>query len=771
MNSKTANKILLVTGILVLGLLSGCGTGPGPEPTPTPTPHPQEISDTFGIVWASSFGPEGWDSNTWPTQLAMDAGARWDRWPLEWSRVEPSPGQFAWSGADYDYDVAVNKDRGTSPQLNVTIVLGNIPEWFDLTSLDEPVFLNPEKTQPNPANQWGHFVYQASTRYQSTEDSTIAWKIGNEPPAKTFQEVSVEDYVEFISVACEVLSETDPQGIIVLGAPEHVPGVKAVRGERNWYWHMLRELRNKGVDSCIDAIAFHAYGGARHAEYLTVGGYDLWESRTGQDGVPVWMTETGVAHAGQPWCGELGKPPCANEDETADYVIQNYVWALQGAAERGYDPKVFHHHFRDTYSPDPRDGPWGLLHVDTTPYPAYYAAKLMVEKLNGATWYDDESQEGYFHRLVFKGQNDKFINVVWAVDDAVLGNEGVLLAHDGLSVATVYEITGSTEPNPWTLEALSDDSDAPYYPLELPAATAENGGDPYPGVPMIGGHTYILIESPATPPEGEASVICENSRAAGTDLWGYDADSGLASLSYACSPERTYDLSWTEPGRTYAGSVYIAPPKDGACTLTLTDRDGLSITQTIRDTCEEDPGSNPGGDHPDDNLSAASLSIPDGDFVALPKGARTSPQVAILNRGAAHGLWRTLLQIGEPSVRIGTDFDPVATAARYPVLLIPSGGLHGMASSPLAGGSQRGVGSFRARLEEYARRGGTVVAFAQQRASERIGESANPCGSWSAVLLYRHTIILVYADGEPGRLFVVHLVIVRCPPPPPYVSA
>jgi hypothetical protein len=134
--------------------------------------------------------------------------------------------------------------------------------------------------------------------------------------------------------------------------------------------------------------------------------------------------------------------------------------------------------------------------------------------------------------------------------------------------------------------------------------------------------------------------------------------------------------------------------------------------------------------------------------VALPKGARTSPQVAILNRGAAHGLWRTLLQIGEPSVRIGTDFDPVATAARYPVLLIPSGGLHGMASSPLAGGSQRGVGSFRARLEEYARRGGTIVAFAQQHGYERA--------------------VLLTANGH--RLTAV-VIIVNCPPPPACATA
>ncbi|MCX8066687.1 MAG: PKD domain-containing protein [Anaerolineae bacterium] len=238
---------------------------------------------------------------------------------------------------------------------------------------------------------------------------------------------------------------------------------------------------------------------------------------------------------------------------------------------------------------------------------------------------------------------------------------------------------------------------------------------------MIGGAVLIFVESVAsTSPTGSAFVICHNGRPVGTALQGYDKDSGLASLSVSCSPARTYDLSWTQPGRFYAGVVREVPPPGHTCTLTLTDRAGLSITQSLSgDICwnGQGPDSEPGNDHPDDNLSAADAppapsaalgAGPVGQFLALPEGARIPARVAILWRGAAHDLWWLLAQLGEPADLIGTDFDPIATAAQYPVLLIPSGGLYGMESSP----------AFRARLEEYARRGGTIVALAQQHGYE-----------------------------------------------------
>ncbi|MBN1812970.1 MAG: hypothetical protein JXA14_14135, partial [Anaerolineae bacterium] len=82
--------------------------------------------------------------------------------------------------------------------------------------------------------------------------------------------------------------------------------------------------------------------------------------------------------------------------------------------------------------------------------------------------------------------------------------------------------------------------------------------------------------------------------------------------------------------------------------------------------------------------------------------------MAVLNTGFAGNLLRLLFDLGEPAAVVEETFDPVATAARYPILIIPSGGLYGLEGSAV----------FRARLEEYARLGGTIVAFDQQHGYE-----------------------------------------------------
>ncbi|HNT78680.1 MAG TPA: hypothetical protein PKH77_27035, partial [Anaerolineae bacterium] len=207
-------------------------------------------------------------------------------------------------------------------------------------------------------------------------------------------------------------------------------------------------------------------------------------------------------------------------------------------------------------------------------------------------------------------------------------------------------------------------------------------------------------------------MICENGKPVGSDLAAYDEFSGLRDVTVACSPARTFNLSWTDPGRFYAGTTRLHPELGATCQLTLTNQAGFSAYQTLYGDCGGGGGgggggSGPGGDHPDDNASAASAPILDA-FFALPAGARSVPQVAILNRGFAHELWRWLLDMGEPATLIGLDFAPAATAAHYPVLLIPTGGLFGLENDT----------AFRARLAEYTRLGGALVTFAQQHGYE-----------------------------------------------------
>ena len=116
-------------------------------------------------------------------------------------------------------------------------------------------------------------------------------------------------------------------------------------------------------------------------------------------------------------------------------------------------------------------------------------------------------------------------------------------------------------------------------------------------------------------------------------------------------------------------------------------------------------GSGPGNGHPDDNLSAASAQLPPVEF---PPGVRDEIRVGVLRRGFVESARAFAEQAGERTWPVSLNFEPVATVEQFPVLIIPSGGLFGLENSP----------SFRARLEEYARLGGVIVAFSQQHGYE-----------------------------------------------------
>ncbi|MCX8066689.1 MAG: hypothetical protein N3B68_02495 [Anaerolineae bacterium] len=100
----------------------------------------------------------------------------------------------------------------------------------------------------------------------------------------------------------------------------------------------------------------------------------------------------------------------------------------------------------------------------------------------------------------------------------------------------------------------------------------------------------------------------------------------------------------------------------------------------------------PGGDHPDENFSARS-GVAGGVPPARPARARWPPRVAILSTGFFWDTEALASLVGEPADLIGSDFDPIATVAQHPVLLILSGTARA-GLSPLAEGSRRG--SFRA---------------------------------------------------------------------------
>ncbi len=720
---------ILIFGPLLL-LLSACQPPaptpfPTPEPSPSPTPGtlppPTSIwmNDQIGVTWGDTPVVQDWDYGYYwrtPERVALvrqsDTPWAWDRWSAFWFWIEQphrpdpwGPGRYNFAGTldavhpDDPNKVAIfNIGDPAAANPNVLIVLDGIARPYDCIATGEQgslcygskeriqgLFLNPLLNgSANPHNHWADYVYHTVNyfkqfgihHYQAYNEPNLGyWNGGDDPEGEGW----ANDYARLVEVTLMAAQAANPQARIVLAAS--VSDLNQYQRE-TWLDWAYRYIGASGLNKDVD-IAIHSYAIPAWTREMKDQIQMLWPLLATR---PIWITESGIALCSDAITGHL----CANtEEEQAAYVIQQFAYALTIGAER-----VFHHRLADDCEAD-----FGLYANDQasgsgdqrvcsptgthTPRAALTTLQVISNYLQGGQFIEGESllpSIATDHaRLVFN-QPDQKVTVLWATKNHPVS---VNLSISPSRCTYLIDQAGN-----WQRIT------GPSYQLTLPGATTT---EVWKGLPIIGGYTYLLIETNKScggiPPTGSASVICENGWAVGTALQGYDPDSGLASLTVSCSAARTYDLSWTQPGVLYAGVVGETPLPGRTCTLTLTDRDGLSISQTLESNCGGGGGGgNPGGDHPDDNYSAADAPIPPGQFLAAPAGARMPPRAAILNRGAAHGLWWLLMQLGEPAIRIEPDFDPLATARQYPVLLIPSGGLYGLASPPSQGGAGGGAG-------------------------------------------------------------------------------
>ncbi|MBN1889247.1 MAG: carboxypeptidase regulatory-like domain-containing protein [Thermoflexales bacterium] len=193
--------------------------------------------------------------------------------------------------------------------------------------------------------------------------------------------------------------------------------------------------------------------------------------------------------------------------------------------------------------------------------------------------------------------------------------------------------------------------------------------------------------------------------------------------------------AWSSLGDAYVAGTLTAMQTDGDLTpygQMLYNQDGSQgYNGSGYGPGGSGTGSRPGFDRPsffggrgsgDDTFSAASPQFPAaGATGLLPSSGfqasqldspqlpvyRHVPRIALLWNGHAQEAGAFLNALGEPYDMLEPDFSP-AIAALYPVLFIPDGGLFGLENSA----------SFRARLEQYAARGGIVLVSAQEHGYE-----------------------------------------------------
>jgi hypothetical protein len=457
---------------------------------------------------------------------ALEAGARWDRWPLYWHWVDEGGYAGAHAGGTHDYDTLVAQDiaHGLTP---VVILMGtparhasgagqanstNTPT-LPPVSLIEPIFTDGSDDPGsgktiNPANAWAQFVFNTVERYRPL--GTLAgqehwprgvgiryWEVWNEPDYHSFWSGSVEEYYRLLEVAYKSIKTADPAATVILGG-------LAYYDQRAWFPELLRQTGGQPDRAYFDVFSFHHYLSIYRSEWL------IRQARAGLDAqgltdIPLWITESGLSvwddYPATAYGVPANRPQHGTMMEQAAYVIQNSALAFYNGVERYYhfmlhddcgSPRGSAYGLRQNFTPhtcDPAEG---------RPRPAYAAYQLAATEFRDLSplWREQQEEQD---RLAFYRPDDRSRLVV-------------LWARQGLTVTTTLAATGNSAQLYWlepdeqpadpiglsqtlTLTPTND-----LYSLTLRPATNQNGLQPGDSSYQIGGPPLIVVEQDTRPP-------------------------------------------------------------------------------------------------------------------------------------------------------------------------------------------------------------------------------------------------------------------------------
>jgi hypothetical protein len=301
-------------------------------------------SNRLGITFISSAQLE---SDPERYQNALLLGAGWTRWPLYWSTIEPSQGEFNWA----DYDQLVIED--TRYGLSIDAILLSRPEFYAdetrIAGINEPIFADGSDVagqgkEINPNNPWASFVYQAVQRYKPggtlarqqgwiNGEGVAVWEVWNEPDLPQFWQGGIPAYARLLKVAYLAAHQADPSATVMFGGLLY-------NSSDNWLARVLAIYDGDGFSRSnnwyMDAVALHSYSYPWRTGWLTLyvretlDAYGLTK--------PIFVNETGISvwddYPGPVWTSSSEQRlKLGTAEQQAWFFIQSTAYAyVEGAS-------------------------------------------------------------------------------------------------------------------------------------------------------------------------------------------------------------------------------------------------------------------------------------------------------------------------------------------------------------------------------------------------------------------------------------------------------
>jgi hypothetical protein len=358
----------------------------------------------------------------------QQAGASWITTFLYWSRIEPSKGSFDWS--DFDVKAQNAQAAGMSPFVVFTAnptwaaplpagPVNNIQDLVNFTSKMAERY-DCDGQQDAPGNPCVHYY----SFYPEPDN-------GDEYHAqqrKGYWGHNGAGYADMLSKVAPAIRQADPNAKVFIGGlaydwfeEEGGPFVRSFLADT------LQALDSKGgVEKYIDGATFHYYPISP----------DKWPSlREKAAEIRGIMTSNGAGNLSL-FCPETGYWSShlhgSSEKKQAEWLVRNYT---RGLAE-GIKIISYYKVFDTVVAGDPDDlypdRTSGLLRVDRSKKPAYYAYETLVREL-GPVRYDRPFQADGVEGYVFRMPDGREKTVLWST----AGTQHVSLPYSRVGVVTL----------------------------------------------------------------------------------------------------------------------------------------------------------------------------------------------------------------------------------------------------------------------------------------------------------------------------------------------
>jgi hypothetical protein len=286
-----------------------------------------------------------------PRDLTMiaDAGFKFIRMDLVWSRVEQTKGKYEFKESGYDALTLGCEKLG----IRVLYILDYSNKLYES---DRSV-----RTEAG-CKAFADFAAAAAKRYAG---KGILWEIWNEPNIKQFwtPQPSGDDYSKLVEVAVPRIRQADPNAQVLAGATSQIP--------LEWFEGCFKN----GLLNWIDALSVHPY--RSQPPETVIGDYArlrelIARYAPASKQIPIISGEWGYSNLN--W----DKSRLSGQQQ-ADYLVRMFLINTY----QNIPVSIWYDWKNDGTDPNEREHNFGTVKHDLNPKAAYLAAKVLSSTLTG----------------------------------------------------------------------------------------------------------------------------------------------------------------------------------------------------------------------------------------------------------------------------------------------------------------------------------------------------------------------------------------------------